>query len=184
MAAETSASGWIASHLHGVGYSQSVGSLATAGFWLGLMFGRVMVGPLNRRFSDRALVMGGLTLVIVLALIALADPTAPYAYPVMGLVIASVYPMGLIWYTVLIPHDGDGLALIILFMMIGGVIGPAAVSLMVSVTSIHAVPVVIATFALADLGGLRERAALHAAARRLRDQLRMSERSTVVDPTT
>ncbi len=152
VAAETSASGWIASHLHGVGYSQSVGSLATAGFWLGLMFGRVMVGPLNRRFSDRALVMGGLTLVIVLALIALGDPTAPYAYPVMGLVIASVYPMGLIWYTVLIPHDGDGLALIILFMMIGGVIGPAAVSLMVSVTSIHAVPVVIATFALADLG--------------------------------
>ena len=66
-------------------------------------------------------------------LVALADSAAPYAYPVMGMVIASVYPMGLIWYTVLIPHDGDGLALIILCMMIGGVIGPAAQSLMVSV---------------------------------------------------
>jgi hypothetical protein len=64
---------------------------------------------------------------------------------------ASVYPMGLIWYTVLCPHDSDGLALIILFMMCGGVVGPGAESLMVSLVGIRAVPLVIASFAVLDV---------------------------------
>jgi len=55
------------------------------------------------------------------------------------------------WYTVLCPHDSDGFALLVLFMMGGGVVGPALVSLMVSMSGIHAVPLVIASFALADL---------------------------------
>ncbi|MDE3065243.1 MAG: MFS transporter [Acidobacteriota bacterium] len=151
VAAESCAAGWIASHLHRVGFSQSLGSLATAGFWLGLTIGRILAGPLHRRFSDRQLVLGGLGVATALGLVALADSLAPYAYPVLGLAIAAVYPMGLIWYTVLCPHDGDGVALIILFMMAGGVIGPAAESLGVSLFGIHAVPVVIALFALCDL---------------------------------
>jgi uncharacterized membrane protein len=59
--------------------------------------------------------------------------------------------MGLIWYTVLCPHDSDGLAVMILFMMVGGVIGPGAESLMVATFGIHVVPTVIAAFALLDL---------------------------------
>jgi hypothetical protein len=77
---------------------------------------------------------------------------APYAYPLMGLSIASVYPMGLIWYTVICPHDNDGLALIILFMMIGGIVGPGAESLLVSVVGIHVVPIVIGAYAALTLG--------------------------------
>jgi hypothetical protein len=65
--------------------------------------------------------------------------------------LASVYPMGLIWYTTLCPHDADGLALMILLMMAGGVVGPGAVSLIVSQVGIHAVPITVAIFALADL---------------------------------
>jgi hypothetical protein len=70
----------------------------------------------------------------------------------MGLSLASVYPMGLIWYTVLCPHDSDGLALIILFMMAGGVLGPGGESLMVSLVGIHVVPYVVAAFAALDVG--------------------------------
>ena len=151
VAAESSTAGWIAPHLHRVGYSQSVASYATAGFWLGLAIGRVLVGPLRQRFSDKRLVLGGLAVTTVLAFGALVNALAPYLYPAMGLLIASVYPMGLLWYIELSPHDGDGLALLILFMMSGGVIGPATVSFMVSVAGIHAVPVVIAVFTLADL---------------------------------
>jgi MFS transporter, FHS family, glucose/mannose:H+ symporter len=151
VATETSTSGWIASQLHRVGYSSSIGSLITAGFWLGLAIGRVAGGTLHKRFGDPILVLGGLALTILLCMGALSNTLAPYAYPVIGLVIASVYPMGLIWYTVLCPHDSDGLALMILFMMAGGVIGPGAESLMVSTFGIHVVPVVIAAFALVDI---------------------------------
>jgi MFS family permease len=128
VAVETSTSGWIAPQLHRVGYSQSLASAVTAGFW------------------------GGLALAVVVAMASLVNAAAPYTYPVLGLIIASVYPMGLIWYTVLCPGDGDGLATLILCMMVGGIIGPAVESLMVSLTNIHAVPIVIAAFALLDLG--------------------------------
>lgn len=152
VAVETSASGWMAPQLHRVGYSQSVASVVTAGFWGGLALGRVVGGPLAARWSGRSLVLGGLALATVLALVSYATPVSPYSYPLLGLIIASVYPMGLIWYTHLCPGDGDGLAALILCMMVGGIIGPAIESLVVSLTTIRAVPLVIAAFALCDLG--------------------------------
>lgn len=151
VALETSSSGWMATQLHGEGHTESLAGLVTAGFWAGLAVGRVLGAPLFRRSSDKILVLGGLGGVIVLSVSALSTAVAPFTYPVMGLVMASVFPMGLIWYTVLCPHDGDGLALMILFMMAGGVIGPGLESLMVSAFSVHVIPVVIAAFALADL---------------------------------
>jgi fucose permease len=152
VAIETSTAGWIAPQLHRVGYSQSLASVVTAGFWGGLAVGRLVGGPLAQRWSDQALVLGGLALAVILSLAAFFDAAAPFTYPVLGLLIASVYPMGLIWYTKLCPGDGDGLASLILCMMAGGIIGPAIESLMVSLTGIHAVPVVIAIFSLLDLG--------------------------------
>jgi hypothetical protein len=59
--------------------------------------------------------------------------------------------MALIWYATLCPHDDDGVALLILCMMAGGVIGPAVESLMVSSFGIHVVPVVLASFAALTL---------------------------------
>lgn len=152
VAAETSTSGWLASQLHRVGYSSSLGSFITAAFWSALALGRIFGGPLHKRFGDHLLVIVGLVLTIALCFGAFFNLLAPYAYPLMGLTIASVYPMGLIWYTVLCPHDSDGLALMILFMMIGGIIGPGTESLLVSLVGIHVVPVVIAVYALLALG--------------------------------
>lgn len=151
VAVETGASGWIATEVHGVGYSQSVGSLVTAGFWTGMALGRVLGGPLYHWLSDRKLVLGGLALAVALSLLALYNPLAPYAFPLLGLIIASIFPMGLIWYTTLCPHDSDGLSLLILFMMIGGVAGPGVISLLVSHFSIRVVPMTLAIIAFADL---------------------------------
>jgi len=151
IAVESSSSGWIASHLHGAGYSGSTANFVTAGFWAGMALGRVLATPLHHRTSDKALVLGGLGLAVVVSCCAFSGLLAPYAYPVLGLALAAIFPMGIIWYTVLCPHDSDGLALMILFMMAGGVIGPGAESLMVSAFSVHVVPLVIAAFALADL---------------------------------
>jgi fucose permease len=151
VAIETSASGWMATQLHGVGYSESSGSLVTAGFWTGLAIGRLLGGPLYHRLSDKKLILGGLALAIVVCAAAFFDSLAPYAYPLLGLIIASIFPMGLLWYTMLCPHDSDGLSLLILFMMIGGVAGPGAVSLLVSQFGVHVVPFTLAAFAALDL---------------------------------
>jgi MFS transporter, FHS family, glucose/mannose:H+ symporter len=151
VALETGVSGWMATEIHGIGYSQSVGSLVTAGFWTGMAVGRLFGGPLYHRLSDRKLVLGGLVLAVVLSLLALVNPIAPYAFPLLGLIIASIFPMGLIWYTTLCPHDSDGLSLLILFLMIGGVAGPGAISLLVSHFGVHVAPVALAIFAVLSL---------------------------------
>jgi fucose permease len=129
-----------------------VGSLVTAGFWIGMTIGRAVGGPLYHWLAEKKIILGGLSLATVICLFALADPIAPYAYPLLGLIIASIFPMGLIWYTLLCPHDSDGLSLLIFFMMIGGVAGPGLVSLMVSHFGVHVVPFVLAAFAVMALG--------------------------------
>jgi len=152
VAVETSASGWMATQLHASGYTQSFASVVTAGFWSGIALGRGSTSLFHRRLSDRNLVLGGLALAAVLSALAFSHLLAPYAYPLLGLVLATVFPMGLIWYTTLCPHDSDGLALMILFMMAGGVIGPGSESFLVSLFGVHVVPVAIGGFALLDLG--------------------------------
>jgi FHS family glucose/mannose:H+ symporter-like MFS transporter len=148
---ESVSSGWLATQLHGVGYSETVASLVTAGFWGGVAVSRIFGGPLHRLFSERTLVLGGLAFAVALSLSSLVTPLAPYAFPMMGLSIALIFPMGLVWYTELCPHDSDGLALMILLMMAGGVIGPGAASLMVSHFGVRAVPFVLATFGALDV---------------------------------
>jgi len=151
VATETTTAGWIAPQLHRGGLSTSLGSVITAGFWLGLAIGRVLAGPIGRRHSDRRLVLAGLAFAAALCAGAYVTGAAPYLYPLVGFALALVYPMGLIWYTALIPHDGDGLALLILCMMAGGVIGPAIESVMVSSFGIRVVPIVLCGLALACL---------------------------------
>jgi fucose permease len=151
VATESAAAGWIAPQLQRVGYSQSTGAVATAGFWLGLAVGRFLAGPVHRRVGDRRLVLVGLAVTAALALAASVDGLAPAAYPLAGLSLALVYPMGLIWFTNLNPGDGDGVAILILTMMAGGVIGPALTGAAVSVAGVRAVPVCVAAFAAADL---------------------------------
>jgi MFS transporter, FHS family, glucose/mannose:H+ symporter len=150
VATESSASGWIASLVHREGHSVSFGSLITGGFWLGLTLGRLFGGPLHKRFSVQLLVLGGLGTAVVLALVAYSSAAAPFAYPLVGLALASVYSMGIIWYTVLCPNDTNGLFLLIFFMMAGGIIGPGVESLSVSLFGIHAVPLVTASLAALD----------------------------------
>jgi len=151
VAAETSASDWIASQLHGEGYSTSIGSLVTGGFWLGLALGRSMGGQLYKRFSETPLVLGGLSGAALLGFVAYSGLAAPYTYPALGLALALVYPMGLVWYTRLCPLESNGIAIIVFFMSAGGIIGPVLESSIVSLTSVHAVPLVIAALAGLDL---------------------------------
>jgi len=151
VATETTTAGWIAPHLHRLGYSVSIGSVVTAGFWLGLAVGRVLAGPVSRRHSDSRLVLGGLAVAAVLCTTALVSGAAPYVYPLVGLSIALVYPLALVWYATLCPNDDDGVALLIFCMMAGGVLGPAVESVMVSTFGIRVVPIVLASFAALTL---------------------------------
>lgn len=149
-AVEASSSGWMATELYRVGYSESAGTLVTAGFWTGLAVGRSVSGPLYHWLSDRKLILAGLALAVVVCLLAVINPLAPYAFPLLGLIIAPVFPMSVIWYTTLCPNDSNGLGILILFMMIGGAAGPAVLSFLVLHFDVHVVPFALTIFALLD----------------------------------
>lgn len=150
--AETAASGWLATQIHHAGYSLSIAIVVTAGFWTGLALGRLLGGPLHRWASERFLVLGGLVLAVVLVLVSSVASLAPYAYPLVGFVIASIFPMGLMWYTTLCPNDSDGVSLMIFVMMAGGFLVPALVSVSVSHLGVRSIPFVLAAVLLGDLG--------------------------------
>jgi len=150
--AETAASGWMAAQIQHSGHSLSIASVVTAGFWTGLALGRLLGGPLHRWASARSLVLGGLVLAVVLVLVSSVASLAPYAYPLVGFVIASIFPMGLMWYTTLCPNDSDGLSLMIFVMMAGGFLVPALVSVSVAHLGVRSVPFVLAAVLLGDLG--------------------------------
>ncbi len=148
---ETSTSGWLATELHGGGYSVAVGGVVTAGFWCGVAIGRFLAVPVHRIVSEPAFVIGGLAVSIVLDLLASSARVALVAYPVDGLALAAVFPMGIAWYTHLEKRSSNGVSYLLFGTMAGGILGPGAESLAVSAFGVRAVPFVIAALAFVDL---------------------------------
>jgi len=151
VAAETSASGWIAAHLQGVGYTTSVGALVTAGFWAGMTLGRFGASWAGRFAPERLFVLGGLAVAVALSLGTDSVAAAPVLYPLVGLALAPVFPMALSWYTRLEPSSAHGVPVLLVASVVGGVVGPATQSLVVSRCGIAAVPTVTSVLAFVTL---------------------------------
>lgn len=152
IAVETSATGWMASQLQrGGGFSVTTGSVVTTLFWVGMTIGRSSGGPLHRRISEQRIILGGLALAIPCDLAATSDHLALVAYPLLGLLLATIFPMGLLWYSHLLPHDSDGISFIMFVMMIGGVGGPGMISLLVAHFGVGVIPYAFASLAAVTL---------------------------------
>lgn len=147
VALETAVAGWIASQLHGLGYAVTVGSLVTAGFWAGLAIGRLAARRLLRRWDGHWIVLVGLTCAVALLFAAGARWSAPFAYPLAGVALASVFPLGLHRFTELSPDDHDGVASLVLIGMLGGILGSGAENVAVAALGLDAVPFVAAGLA-------------------------------------
>ena len=150
-ALESSSSGWMASQLHGAGYSDHVAIVVTAGFWIGMTVIRSLGGVLHRLFSAQAVVLGSLILAIIAGLSISSSAVAPVGYLALGMILASVFPMGLMWFSIVTPHDSDGMSLLILFNMAGGILGPGAIDFLVAHQGVRVVPFAIAVLACVDL---------------------------------
>jgi fucose permease len=163
---ETSASGWMAAQVEGWHYSTTVGSWVTAGFWTGMTISRASGTWLHRRFGTAPLLLGCLVGALGDIGLSAVRPLALVTYPILGIFLGSVFPMGIIWYTELNPHDADGIGSLMLATMVGGTLGPALVSASVSRISVQVVPALLALYGVAALAlfwsALRFRGPVHA----------------------
>jgi fucose permease len=147
VALETAIAGWIASQLHGLGDTVAVGSLVTAGFWAGLAVGRLASRRPLRRWGGHRIVLLGLACAVALLLVAGVRWLAPLAYPLAGVALASVFPLGLHRFTELSPDDHDGVASLVFIGMFGGILGSGAENVAVAALGLDAVPFVAAGLA-------------------------------------
>ena len=159
---ETSASGWMAAQVEGWHYSTTVGSWVTAGFWTGMSISRASGTWLHRRLGTAPLLLGCLVGALGDIGLSAVRPLALVTYPILGIFLGSVFPMGIIWYTELSPHDADGIGSLMLATMVGGTLGPALVSASVSRISVQVVPALLALYGVTAL-------ALFWSARRFRE---------------
>ncbi len=150
-ALESATSGWMATQLHQTGYSFTTSAVVNAVFWATFAATRLLGGPAHHRWHDGPLVLVSLAAGILCAAAALAHVLAPVAYPLLGVALASVFPIGLVWYARLSPLDSDGVSMVMLFAMIGGVIGPGGVDLAVAHVGVRVVPLALAILAVLDL---------------------------------
>jgi MFS family permease len=106
---------------------------------------------MHRWFSERQLVLSGLGAATIVITCAYLSQVAFYAYPLAGLMLGSVFPMGLAWFAGLSAEDGNGVSWLVLGAQVGGVLGPAIEILVVSIFGLRFVPLVAAALSAADL---------------------------------
>jgi fucose permease len=147
VALETAIAGWVATQLHGLDFALAIGPLVTAGFWAGLAVGRLGSRRLMRRWDGHRIVLVGLACSVGLLLAASVRWLAPLAYPLVGIALASVFPLGIHRFTELSPDDHDGVASLVLIGMLGGILGSGAENVAVAVFGVAAVPFVAAGLA-------------------------------------
>lgn len=150
VATEVGTSAWATDHLtphHGLDRAAFVTSL----FWAAITVGRLVVAPLSALVPPHALVLGAVSVAAVAALATRLVPVAPWAYLLLGLSLAPVFPTALAWLQRAFPARAEQLTPFALAGgMLGGVATPPLVGLAVAARGSDVVPTVL--FALA--GGL------------------------------
>ena len=140
---EAGLANWMASHLTDLRWSEAAAARWTAAFWFTFTVGRFLVAPIATRTPPGRLVRIAMGLAAVTLVVAHLDAAAPWAFVAAGLVLAPVFPTGLVWLARAVPEVRGGTA----YMMMAGSLGaaalPAAVGLVAGSLGIQIVPTVL-----------------------------------------
>lgn len=76
-------------------------------FWGAVTLGRIMAAPISAWLRPRDLVLGASGLALAGALLAHHVPAAPYAYALVGLAFAPIFPTTLVWLEQVFPRRAE-----------------------------------------------------------------------------
>lgn len=149
---ESGTAGWIPATLVGLHYSPRSATVVTSAFWGAMTVARLLVVPVSRVIpAPRIVLAAGALLTVALALTAI-PAAAPAGYIVAGFAAGPIFPTGLDWIGTAFSGGRRATSWALLSSFGGGVAGPAAVAVAVSVAGLASVPVVLAAFAAATFG--------------------------------
>ncbi len=144
---EAGVGGWSTSHLESTGLRSTTAAALTSGFWLALGLGRLVVALLPSRISEPAIVTTASALGALALLAAVSGRAAPIAYVVTGLVIAPIFPTGIVWLAKLLPGDSRATSWLFPGAMVGGALIPATIGFVIARVGLGGAPVVLSAVA-------------------------------------
>lgn len=147
MGVEVGAPAWAPTHLVGTGLTPAGAANVVAGLFLAYTATRYLVAPFVGRFDPRSVVRASLVASVVVALLAGVEGFAPYAWVLVGVTIAPVFPTALAWLGT-VSDDPRGTTRVMVGASVGAVVAPAAIGGLVAVLGTGVVPVAIAVVAL------------------------------------
>lgn len=145
---EAGVGGWSTSHLRSLGLGAASAAALTSGFWLALGLGRLLIALLPSRIPESAIVTTASALGALALLAAISGWAAPIAYVVTGLVIAPIFPTGIVWLARLLPGDSRATSWLFPGAMLGGAVIPAAIGFVIARVGLGGAPVVLSAVAL------------------------------------
>jgi FHS family glucose/mannose:H+ symporter-like MFS transporter len=149
---ESGTAGWIPATLVGLHYSPRAATVVTSAFWGAMTVARLLVVPVSRVIpAPRIVLAAGALLTVALALTAI-PAAAPAGYIVAGFAAGPIFPTGLDWIGTAFSGGRRATSWALLSSFGGGVAGPAAVAVVVSVAGLASVPAVLGAFAAATFG--------------------------------
>ena len=145
---EAGVGGWSTSHLRSLGLGASSAAALTSGFWLAMAAGRLLIGLVPSRIPEWAIVITASGLGALALLTAVSGAAAPAAYVVTGLVIAPIFPTGIVWLARLLPGDSRATSWLFPGAMLGGAVIPAVIGFVIGRVGLGGAPVVLSAVAL------------------------------------
>ncbi|MGA7912897.1 MAG: MFS transporter [Candidatus Dormiibacterota bacterium] len=145
---EAGVGGWSTSHLRSLGLGAASAAALTSGFWLAMAVGRLLIGLVPSRVPEWAIVTTASALGTLALLAAISAVAAPVAYVVTGLVIAPIFPTGIVWLARLLPGDSRATSWLFPGAMLGGAVIPAVIGFAIARVGLGGAPVVLSAVAL------------------------------------
>ena len=143
VASEVGVASWETTHLAPyLGVETAAG--LTALYWGALTVGRFVASPLSSRVAPGDLVLGSVGLACAGILLTFFVPVAPYAYVLVGLAFAPVFPTGISWLQEVFPARAEQVVPIVVAVAnLGPVAGSWFIGAVVARGSSDAVPAVL-----------------------------------------
>jgi FHS family glucose/mannose:H+ symporter-like MFS transporter len=148
---EAGTGGWMPSHLESIGFKTLAAATLTSGFWLALSAGRLLIAFVPAHMPEGVTVIAATALATAALLFALVPAVAPFAYILTGLVIAPIFPTGIVWLAKLRPDDARATSWLFPAAMVGGAVIPGGVGAVIGRFGIGWAPAVLSLVAAACL---------------------------------
>ena len=151
VASEVGVASWETSHLTPT-FGEGRAAAFTSLYWAALTVGRLLVAPLSGRLAPGLLVFSASSLALLAALMTHGVAVAPYAYTLLGLAFAPIFPTALAWLQASFPERVERLApWVMAAANFGAVLASPLIGAMVALSSGASIPTSISALILGML---------------------------------